>query len=397
MKTLEIFYTNKICFAMKKVCSFFNSTLNSQLSTLFVAIILLFSCPAFAQDATMFFPVISESAHENSEPRIIPVASNFNMRANQHRRITRAIIAVPDETRNAGGTKSLISELAGSSNNSVLIVSPQFMIPSDLLKYENLDADEKRLFAIWNLSDWVYGNQSITGNAQNRLLSNMHDDEDSNFINQDSGNRNTISSFEVIDQLIILLSQRDMFPNLNTIVIAGSGLGANFVQRYAMFSSMPENSNIDIRFLVLGANNFLYPTEYRPNMYKNNLTIDESSKCQEMNDYPYGMDHLNPYARKTGRNAARLGYRNLDITYIAAKGADSVSDRSCPAVLQGHNSFDRTVNFQKYLSTLYGEDLSHVFSFISGDNGAQNLYSSKCAIYVLFGKGSCDAENKQPQ
>ena len=379
-----------------------------------VLITLSLSCPfnAYAaQEAFMFFPILPDNAQEFTEPKIIPVVSNYDFGAKQNKRalskITRAIIAVPDETRNAGGVLRFLSELAGSANSSTLIISPQFMIPADLLQFDTLPAEDKKYFALWNVSDWIYGNPSVTNDAQNKLLSNMHDEQDSEdttFINQSLGSTTVISSFDVIDKLALFLAQKDVFPNLRTIIITGKGLGANFVQRYALFTGIPEEpllSGISINFLAVGPTSYVYPTEYRPNMYKNKLIMDGVSEsgyatqCKEMNDYPYGMDNLNSYARKSGKNASKLSYGLRAVTYVVAKGNDSVPDSGCQAMLQGSSGFERGSNYQQYLSSLYGEEslTNHVFSFISGNNDASTLYSSQCAVSVLFSNGICQNSN----
>ncbi|MCL2473306.1 MAG: hypothetical protein FWF23_00105 [Alphaproteobacteria bacterium] len=361
----------------------------------FVSIVSLAApAPAAAQDVSMFFPVLPDNAQEYTEPKLIPVASNYDFNKSNLSKITRAVIAIPDETRNAGALKQLLAEFAGSLNNSALIISPQFMIPADLLQFDILSPEEKKYFAIWDISDWAYGNQSINSNAQSRLS----DEDGTDFINQDMGNSSSISSFDVTDKLVLFLAQKDIFPNLNTIIIAGRGLGANFVQRYAMFTSIPEDSllnGISIHFLALGASSYVYPTDYRPNLYKNSLVIEGASgnaaQCKEMNDYPFGMDNLNTYARKTGKNAARVNYGTRAVTYITAKGAEPVSDSSCAAMLQGASVFERADNYQKYLSSVYGalSDTNHVFNFVAGNNNALNLYGSNCAVSVMFGNGLC--------
>jgi hypothetical protein len=44
----------------------------------------------------------------------------------------------------------------------------------------------------------------------------------------------TVSTFEALDQVLLWFANRDNFPILNEIVIAGHSMGAQMVQRYAV-------------------------------------------------------------------------------------------------------------------------------------------------------------------
>jgi hypothetical protein len=378
MKNGRSSYEKSKSFAIRIIKLILISTFHFSLSTLSTA-------APLSPESSMFFPILPQDASEFSEPKIVPIASNHDFNAKRNNNITRAIIAIPDETRNAAGMKQLLSEFAGSLNNSTLIISPQFMIPADLMQFGKMSSEEKKFFAVWNISDWTYGNLSLSNNTQ----------EDS-VINQAMGTNAAISSFDVIDKLVLFLAQKNIFPNLKNIIITGSGAGANFVQRYAMFTSIQEErllKGISLHFLITGATSYIYQTDYRPAAYKKEN--DYTAQCKEMNDYPYGMDNLNPYAKKTGKNAARVSYGTKAVTYIMAKGADTVSDLNCQAMLQGSSGFERAENYQRYLSSIYNElsDANHVFNFISGNNTALNLYGSQCAVSVLFGSGFCNNSN----
>ena len=49
----------------------------------------------------------------------------------------------------------------------------------------------------------------------------------------------SISSFEVIDQIISHIAEPDLFPNLATIVVAGHSAGGQHVNRYAAGTRLP--------------------------------------------------------------------------------------------------------------------------------------------------------------
>ena len=341
-----------------------------------VLLFLSFSTSVFAADAApapIYFPILPFDASSDTIPQVVPLATN-NPMDGTHSGITRAIIVIHDETRDASRAISSLSALAGSANASTLILAPQFLLPSDITRFATNLPDKGRAFAAWQLSGWPQGDDS-----------------------EATPPRKGVSSFTVVDLLLMYLSDRKTFPDLQTVTIAGYGAGANFVQRYAALSLAADvvaKQNIDLRYLVADASSYLYLTAQRPLGGRKGLGQPDISLCPAYNTYPYGLENLTPYARRGGSNAAKTNYAKRIVAYLNAPTPDPVPDTTCAALVQGVDVNARTDNYKHYLQFLYGENSAPTQLFLSADkakNDAVGLFGSACGMAVLFGDGHCSS------
>ncbi|MDD3370836.1 MAG: hypothetical protein PHE27_03300 [Alphaproteobacteria bacterium] len=322
--------------------------------------------------APVYFPVMPFDAPPDSSPQLVPLAVNFPLEG-VHSGVTQAVILIHDDSRDALTGMSLLRTLAGNQNASTAIIAPQFLLPSDIMRFVDYLPAKGKQFATWPIVGWTAGDNSISVSG-----------------------RKSVSSFTVIDLLAMYLSQREAFPDLLTIVVAGYGAGGNFVQRYAAFSAAYEpvsKSGVEMRFLVANAKSFLYMTPSRP-VSKRGFGLPDKAACPEYNDYPFGLFKLNPYTRHVGVNAAKLEYGTRYVTYLNASASNAPLDTDCPTLAQGPSSAARAESYQRYLSTLYGDQARRTQTFvrISGPNyDAVALFGSPCGMSVLFGNGRCVA------
>jgi hypothetical protein len=339
---------------------------------------LLVGFPAFAADAvpaSVYFPILPFDAPSDTSPQLIPIAANHAIDG-VHDGVTRAIIVIHDQSRDAEASLSAMMALAGSLNTNTLILAPQFLLPSDLERFAAHLPNQGRDFATWNFdataSGWIAG-------------------DDSNAVPGHKG----VSSFTVIDLLLMYLTDRQRFPDLDSVILAGYGTGGVFVQRYAAFglaSDLLDKENVKLRFVVAQAPSFLYLTANRPQGGRKGFGAVDAAICPDANTYPYGLDKLNPYARRVGANAAKTGYALRFITYLTAPGADSTPDLTCAAMAQGQNGTARADNYAFYLQSLYGDVASKTQNFSvnpKAKNDPVGLFGSSCGMTILFGDGLC--------
>ena len=142
----------------------------------------------------------------------------------------------------------------------------------------------------------------------------------------------SISSFEVMDELVRALVDPAVHPNLEKVMIVGHGEGGSFVQRYAMFTRVDVQGSIHMSFHVANPSVLLYLFDDRPLQPKrpactqnDNYTISHwkwnfqplrnSSYREYMgedcigyaNNYPYGLDGSLPlYVNTTWKGVNRL-------------------------------------------------------------------------------------------
>jgi len=330
---------------------------------------------AFADDvvpATAYFPVLPFDAPDNTLPQLLPLAMNRPFGVEQPG-IIRAIVVIHDESRDATAALSLMSTLAGEQNSSTIILAPQFLLPSDIVRFSDFLPDRGRNFAAWQVSGWSAGDDSMSGSPRKR-----------------------VSSFDALDLLLMYLGDKATFPDLETLVIAGFGEGGSFVQRYAAFSPAPDilaKQKLFMRFVVAGASSFLYQTPSRPVRRKKGFGLPDTKACPEVDVYPYGLDKLNPYARRTGANAAKLNYALRFITYLNAPVSKvAVPESKCAVLAQGVNPEIRADNYRLYLNSLYG-NVAEATQFFAktkdGPNSAVSLFGSECGMAAWFGDGKC--------
>jgi hypothetical protein len=269
---------------------------------------------------------------------------------------------------------SVLSGLAGPRNNSTIILAPQFLLDFDIARLTQRLPEQGRLFARWPLGGWENGGNSIA---------------------QPPGK--PISAFTVIDLLMIYLTDKNYFPDMKQIIVTGHGAGGDFVQRYAAvgraLDTLPPSAP-SVRFLVTDASSYLYLTGVRQKAGKSNFTTPDMAACTAYNDYPYGLDKLNDYARRVGPTAIKLGYAARPVTYLTGEKAalsDPLPDTSCAAMTEGSDRITRAANYNTYLHQIYGETLGpqQFITVPKAGYDAAALYGSPCGMAMLFGNGDC--------
>lgn len=334
----------------------------------------------FAQDANLansYFPIFPHGAGEDTTAQLLPVVSNYDL-ADNHTAITRAVVVVPDFTRNAEATAAMIASLAGTSNADTFIIAPQFLIDSDIPRLTPVLGDQAKMLARWPLDGWIAGGDSLA-----------------------IQNQKSVSAFTALDLILLYLGEKTIFPNLRFITIAGHGDGADFVQRYASVGQAPDilaQQQIATRFLVANASSYLYFTAPRFSSAtasgKPSLGTPDIRQCPLYNAYPYGLEKPNAYVQRAGVGAIKLRASSRNMAVLVggqvAQG-DARADSSCAALLQGTNRMERSNAYQKYLLVTYGDDASKItFSTVAkaGFEPAA-MFGSPCGMTVLFGDGLC--------
>ena len=126
---------------------------------------------------------------------------------------------------------------------------------------------------------------------------------------KDGGNTNDnfLSSFDVLDQIILALSDPINFPNMKLISFTGFSAGGQTLQKYSFFSSLKVNpkSEAIVRVIISNPGSYMYLDKTRPDVSciplkdttKNHICtlfsvpIDKS-ECPKYNNYKYGLKKL---------------------------------------------------------------------------------------------------------
>ncbi|MER2519537.1 MAG: hypothetical protein ABTQ34_02485 [Bdellovibrionales bacterium] len=335
--------------------------------------------------AAAFFPVFPPEATPDTPPRYAPVASNHPL-AEDHAQITHAIIITHDFSRDARRALATLMSLAGNQNDMTMILAPQFLLESDIARYAAQLPNKGSDFVRWSPGTWSQGADSAAMAGQKG-----------------------ISTFTVMDLLLLLLGDREQFPNLTNIVIAGHGEGGDFTQRYAAAGQAPDilaTQGVSVRFVAANPSAYLFLTASRPRENKPATTVvapkptdeapqAETPPCPDANRWPYGLDELNAYTKKTGGNAIKLRYPTRKIGVLIGDQVtrqDPAPDTSCAAHAQGADRLARARGYAAHLQSLFSDELAgtQTFRSIPGVGyDAMGIWGSACGMTMLFGDGQC--------
>ncbi|KAL3481022.1 hypothetical protein BJX99DRAFT_219542 [Aspergillus californicus] len=162
-----------------------------------------------------------------------------------------------------------------------------------------------------------------------------------------------ISSFEAMDKLVSHFWDQEIYPEMESIVIASHSLGGQMVQRYAMLRpTQPEDPYIT--YGIMNPGSYAWLTSDRP---------ARDSNCTDTYDnWGYGIGTDDPsafpaYVRDevlANASAIRERYISRKIFYGFGTADDGHGDRHCEAKWQGDSHIERGRNFQAMLEALPG-------------------------------------------
>lgn len=261
-------------------------------------------------------------------------------------KIEKVIITIHGSERNAHTYYNSIEAMAKRENMSekTLVISPHFKEAQDTLLPKEL---------YFSPEGWLSGDEAL--------------------------NNNTTSSFEVVDHMITLLGNKNVFPNLKNIVITGHSAGGQLVQRFAAGSGVDQKfPDIHFRYIVANPGSYLYLTKNRP--------VKASVQCN-FNDYKYGLDRLNPYMQN---NVTKLvaQYTGKEVVYFLGE-QDIISediDQTCPAQYQGINRLVRGRSYKAQFDKEFPQAKHYIFSVPGVGHTQYGMYTSPLGQKVLFQK-----------
>jgi pimeloyl-ACP methyl ester carboxylesterase len=236
--------------------------------------------------------------------------------------VTRAVILLHGIKRNGSeyfDSGSQLLENAGLNPATTLLLAPQFLTDAD--------ADSHPGVPRWAAGQWLHGSPSFSG----------------------------VSAFQVLDDLLTLLADRQRFPALREVVLIGHSAGGQLVQRYAVFNptdTLLTTRGIHLRYGVASPSSYLYFDHQR--WHAGHWQASAATDCPGYNRYRYGLEKLPAYASQQKLSAQQLfrRYAARDVVYLV--GADDnnpaarVMDRSCSAQLQGATRRQRQLQYLHY-------------------------------------------------
>jgi pimeloyl-ACP methyl ester carboxylesterase len=293
--------------------------------------------------------------------------------------ITRAVIMLHGRLRDADRYFDLAKRSAAASGASAdtIIIAPQLLSTGDAARH-NLDPNIAR----WNIEALLGGEAAKAPFA--------------------------LSSFEVIDGIIAVLSDRNHFPNLERIVVAGHSGGAQIIQRYAvvgradqvlakaglqpyadgMDPSTAKNTAMRLRYVVANPSTYVYFDATRPH---------PNDRCADVNRWRYGVN--DPVAYVQGdMKALEQRYMTRRVIYLLG-GSDtdphhSALDKTCMAEAQGVHRLERGNAYFAHVTKrakTQNITLRHTRIVVPGvAHDADRMFNSACGKSALFDAPGCE-------
>jgi len=166
-----------------------------------------------------------------------------------------------------------------------------------------------------------------------------------------------ITSYDLGDALLHVVADRNVFPNLRSIVVVGHSAGGQYVARYAMANRVHDALGVPVTYVVANPAHYAYPDAGRVDASGADVPPDTSrSGCKIYDDWPYGLQDRVGYTSRLTEEALRQQLASRPITYLLGAN-DTLStgglDTTCAAMAQGPNRLQRGRTFVAYVNRVY--------------------------------------------
>lgn len=302
---------------------------------------------------------------------LLPVYSNVKL-VEAHPGIKRATIAIQTPTRDAfavyDALKTSLGPRLAEGGDAALLV-PQFLSQQDIDRHQ-LGPD----FARWTVDNWMIGGSTRPVTLRDASV--------------------PVSSFSVLDALLLYLADRQQYPDLEEIQLVGYGASARLVQLYAAIAkglAAPRAAGVRVRFVVLSPESHLYFDDRRAPRADAPLAPFERERCAGYQLWPYGTVLAPAYAAGQIARDMAAEYAASDMLLLRAEREIEGTDRSCEAMAQGRNRVERLDTHLRYLAAYIGGAPAGVRSGIvrGADGSLRGMLGSVCMREVLAGAGGC--------
>ena len=293
--------------------------------------------------------------------------------------LTRALVMVHGAGRNADHyfeTATAAGFLADALGNT-LIIAPRFAAGRDSLAPNEIAWPERG-------ENWRSG-----GTAQSTP---------------------PLTSFDFADTLVRILANKQRFPNLRSIVIAGHSAGGQFATRYAMVNRVHDTPGVRLSYVVANPSSYAWPTALRPlpvgdavptrgadealgpdgEKVHTDFTYGpfDSTKAPGYNRWPAGLDNLTGYARGMNPDQLRRQLVERPTTFLLGH-VDVLPlggfDSSPNAMAQGPTRRSRGEAFAKYLADSLGAKHRVIIVSECGHN-ARCVFTTDAVLPTIFPK-----------
>ncbi len=232
-----------------------------------------------------------------------------------------------------------------------------------------------------------------------------------------ASNNDKLTSFDFIDEVLRKLANKQIFPNMKHIVVAGHSAGGQFVNRYEMANQVHEKLGVPVTYIVANPSSYAYPDNTRPTAAgwpvsagapgyvpepagagragaqgQAGPTIfrpfGDGRNCTTYDQWPYGFQHRSGYTARLTDDQLKKQLASRPTTYMVGEldilplgGFDS----SCPAMAQGPTRLARGLAFGKFVTEKLGGHPETIVIAECGHN-ARCMFTDEKALPIVFPK-----------
>ena len=292
-------------------------------------------------------------------------------------RIHRALIMVHGTNRNADhyfATAMAAAFLAGAVDDAV-VIAPHLIACADKPEVNEV---------VWSCG----GDSWRSGGA-----STSHPD---------------LTSFDFVDQILRKLADKNVFPNMQAIVVAGHSAGGQFVTRYEMSNRVHDTLGLAVSYVVANPSSYSWPAATRPTAAGDGEPADakdgwkseaahtnftfgayDSAQCATYNRWPFGLENrVSGYTAKMNDDQLKKQLVSRPTTYLLGQ-VDTLPlggfDSSCGAMAQGPTRRARGEAFVKYVNETLGAKHKAIIVSECGHND-RCVYTTDAVLPVIFPK-----------
>ena len=186
-----------------------------------------------------------------------------------------------------------------------------------------------------------------------------------------------LTSFDFMDAILKKLANKQTFPNLRAIVVAGHSAGGQFVARYQMSNKVHETLGVPVSYVVANPSSYAWPDATRPQAVDDALPANatlgwreekahtrfsygafDAAACARYNKWPAGLEDRNAgYTKGTTDEQLKKQLVSRPTTYLLGQ-VDTLPlggfDSSCPAMAQGATRRARGEAFAAFVNAQLG-------------------------------------------